>query len=137
MFTTEGHVIRLARELRRDVNQEYGIVQKKENWMCEQDLPLARRNQSTHAVSVFCEFKCILVVWSHECVFLHDCIEMQCVCVCAKLTSLSISTKLCTLCKGFTFISLVSLNPLLFHSTCGYTLSTHTLSTSVVCSHGE
>ena len=84
MFTTEGHVIRLARELRRDVNQEYGIVQKKENWMCEQDLPLARRNQSTHAVSVFCEFKCILVVWSHECVFLHDCIEMQCVCVCVQ-----------------------------------------------------
>ena len=50
VFTTEGHVIRLARDLRRDVNREFGIVPQREDWMCKQDLPVARRNQSSHMV---------------------------------------------------------------------------------------
>ena len=51
MFTTEGHVIRLGRGLRRDVNQEFGMVPQKGEWMCKQDLPVVWRNQSAHTVS--------------------------------------------------------------------------------------
>ena len=51
VFTTEGHVIRLAKDLRRDVNREFGIGSQRGDWTCKQDLPVARRNQSTYTVS--------------------------------------------------------------------------------------